>query len=64
MLRTWSVINECAYLIPHLHICSDWLITKKSYLEFCMGYIDETWYLASDGPKYYTCGLSTPNVHI
>ena len=26
---TWSVITECIYLIPHLHICSDWLITKK-----------------------------------
>ena len=105
----WSVITESAYLIPHLHICSDWLITKKSniqssvwttlmklgmwvvmgtnttqvvclhqmhisntsfaflfwlaynknknkqkknkYPEFCMGYIDETWYVGSDGHK-------------
>ena len=30
VLPTWSVVTECAYLIPHLHICSDWLITKKS----------------------------------
>ena len=28
-----SVITECAYLIPHLHICSDWLITKKSNVQ-------------------------------
>ena len=30
VLPTWSVVTECAYLIPHLHICSDWLIPKKS----------------------------------
>ena len=24
-----SVVTKCAYLIPHLHICSDWLITNK-----------------------------------
>ena len=29
----WSVITKCAYLIPHLHICSDWLITKKSNIQ-------------------------------
>ena len=29
----WSVVAECAYLIPHLHICSDWLITKKSNIQ-------------------------------
>ena len=27
------VITKCAYLIPHLHICSDWLITKKSNIQ-------------------------------
>ena len=118
VLPTWSVITKCAYLIPHLHICSDWLITKKSnihksvwamlmklgmwvvggggtsttnvfchhqmcifntsfaylfwlannkkikYPEFCMGYIDKTWYVGSDGHKYYPCGLLSPNVHI
>ena len=37
-----GLFTECAYLIPHLHICSHWLITKKvKYPEFCMGYIDE-----------------------
>ena len=58
--------NAHIYLIPHLQICSDWLITKKKikYPEFCMGYIDETWYVGSDGHKYYPCGLSSPNVHI
>ena len=51
--------------IPHLHTCSDWLITKKvKYPEFCIGYIDETWYVGSDGHKYYPCGLLSLNVHI
>ena len=59
-----SVVTKCAYLIPHLHICSDWLITKIKYPDFCMGYIDETWYVGSDGHKYYPCGLSSPNAHI
>ena len=26
----WSVVTEWAYLIPHLHICSDWLIKKTN----------------------------------
>ena len=25
----WSVSTKCACLIPHLHICSHWLITRK-----------------------------------
>ena len=29
-----------------------------------MDYIDETWYVDSDGHKYYPCGLSSPNAHI
>ena len=29
-----------------------------------MSYIDETWYVGSDGHKYYPCGLLSPNVHI
>ena len=33
VLPTWSVVTECAYLIPHLHIYSDWLITKKSNIQ-------------------------------
>ena len=44
-----------------------WLANNKKikYPEFCMGYIDETWYVGSDGHKYYPCGrLSSPNVHI
>ena len=28
-----------------------------------MGYIDETWYVSSDGDKYYPCGLLSPNAH-
>ena len=37
---------------------------KVKYPEFCMGYIDETWYVGSDGHKYYPCGLSSPSAHI
>ena len=33
VLPMWSVVTECANLIPHLHICSDWLITKKSNIQ-------------------------------
>ena len=29
-----------------------------------MDYIDETWYVGSDGHKNYPCGLSSPNAHI
>ena len=29
-----------------------------------MGYIDETWYVGSDGHKYYPHGLSSPNTHL
>ena len=29
-----------------------------------MGYVDETWYVGSDGYKYFPCGLSSVNVHI
>ena len=43
-----------------------WLANNKKvkYPEFCMGYIDEIWYVGSDGHKYYPCGLSSPNAHI
>ena len=43
-----------------------WLANNKKgkYPEFCIGYIDETWYVDSDGHKYYSCGLSSPNAHI
>ena len=37
---------------------------KVKYPEFYMGYIDETWYVGSDGHKYFPCGLSSPNAHI
>ena len=48
-----------------LHICF-WLANNKNviYPEFCMVYIDETRYVGSDGHKYYSCGLSSPNAHI
>ena len=53
LLPMWSVVTECANLTPNLRICSDWLITKKSkYPAFHMAYIDETWYVGSDGHKY------------
>ena len=43
-----------------------WLANNKKikYPEFCMGYINETLYVGSDGHKYYPCGLSSPNAHI
>ena len=43
-----------------------WLANNKKvkYLEFCMSYIDETWYVGSDGHKYYPHGLSSQNAHI
>ena len=43
-----------------------WLANNKKikYPEYCMGYIDETWYVGSDGHKYYPCVLSSPNAHI
>ena len=62
VLRTWSVITECAYLTPHLHICSN--NKKVKYPEFCMDYIDETCYVSSDGHKYYPRSLFSSNVHI
>ena len=36
---------------------------KVKYPEFCMGYIDETLYVGSDGHKYYPCSLSSPSAH-
>ena len=43
-----------------------WLAYNKNvkYSEFCMDYIDKTWYVGSDRPKYYPRGLSLPNAHI
>ena len=32
-LPMWSVVTECAYLVPHLHICSDWLTTQKAQIQ-------------------------------
>ena len=32
----WSVVTKCAYLIPHLHICSDWPITKKNQMSIVL----------------------------
>ena len=42
-----------------------WLVNNKKvkYPEWCMGYIDETWCVGSDGHKYYSCGQSSPNAH-
>ena len=36
---------------------------KVKYPEFCMGYIDETWYVGSDGHKYYPFGLLSLFAH-
>ena len=62
VLPTWSVVTKCAYLIPHLHICSDWLITKKSTIQsFVWATLMK---LGCDGHKYYPYGLSSLNVHL
>ena len=37
---------------------------KVKYQEFCMSYMDETWYVGSDGHKYYPCGLLSLKLHI
>ena len=42
---------------------------KVKYPKFCMGYIDETWYVGSDGHKYYPrvftkCTYLIPHLHI
>ena len=62
VLSMWSVVTKCAYLIPRLHICSDWLITKKSNIKLCKNM--PTWYVGSDGHKYYPRSLFSPNTHI
>ena len=68
---TWSVVTKCAYLLPHLHICSaDWLITKKTHIQSSVWATvtiddsDETWNVGSAGHKYYPHGLSSSNVRI
>ena len=33
VLPTWAVITECAYLIPHVHICSDLANNKNSNIQ-------------------------------
>ena len=44
-----------------LHICPDWLITKKGkYPVDCMSYSDETWYAASSDLKCYPCAKYYP----
>ena len=30
ILTTWSVVTKCAYLVPHLHTCTDWPIKKSN----------------------------------
>ena len=37
---------------------------KVKYPEFCMDYIDETWYVGSDGHKYYPRSLFSPLMSI
>ena len=63
MVPKWSVVTECAYLIPHLYFCSDLLITKRQISRVLYGYSDKTWYVGSGGHKYYQLGLSSLNAH-
>ena len=60
----WFVINKSAYLISHLHICSDWLKTKKAnFQNFIVGFSDETLFVGSGGHKQYPLGMSSLNMH-
>ena len=76
-LQTWYVgiaDTSTTYVVCHhgmrifntLFAYLFWLADNKNvkYPEFCMGYIDETWYVGSDGHKCYPCGLSSPNAHM
>ena len=65
VLPTWSVVTECV-LFSTSFAYLFWLANNKKvkYPQFCMGYIDETWYVGSDGHKFYPCGLLSPNAHI
>ena len=65
LLPTRSVVTEWAYLIRHLHICSDWLIIEKANIQ------NSVWATVTSlgiwvvvGRKYYPCGLSSSNTHI
>ena len=66
--KTWYVgrgnkYHPCGLSFEYL----SWLANNKiegKYPEFCTGYSDETWYVGSDGQRYYPRGLSSPNVHI
>ena len=58
-----SDIHEIITHYIHLIYCHNVYLSLCDP-EFCMGYIDEDWYVGSDGHKYYPCGLSSPNAHI
>ena len=52
------VVIECAYLIPHLHIYSDLLITKRVNIQRTVwATVTKLGYVGTSEIKYYTCTL-------
>ena len=65
LCKCWFVVNKFAYLIIHLHVCSDWLVTKKSkYPGLYMCYSDETWWVVVGTSNIDPLGLSSLPMHI
>ena len=61
----WSVITKCAYLIPHLHICPNWLITKNQICNNWYAYVKSylrslPTYAPKGGPRCIFCEYSEP----
>ena len=54
VLPTWSVVTKCAYLIPHFHICSDWLLTIK--IKYNLQ--GTSWHFPKGGPGCIFCDYS------
>ena len=68
----WSVITECAYLIPQLHICSDRLITKRNQISRSSGWASlmklGMWAVMGTSTIHvgchYQCAYLIPHLHI
>ena len=62
----WSVVTECAYWIPHLQICSGWLITTKANIQSSVSRATVTklgmWVVVGISIPHMC--LSSPNAHI
>ena len=60
----------CLYVQMYVYLCTDvgFLSTSKGKPslsnEKAMTDFRQTWYVGSEGHKYYPCGLLSPNAHI